>query len=45
VLSAYGITGPGLHLYFPMRSQQQPKLRAFIDFARQVMGGEDAPEE
>jgi DNA-binding transcriptional LysR family regulator len=45
VLSAYGITGPGLHLYFPMRSQQQPKLRAFIDFARQVMGAEDAPEE
>lgn len=37
VLSAYGISGPGLHLYFPMRSQQQPKLRAFIDFARQVL--------
>lgn len=37
VLSAYSISGPGLHLYFPMRSQQQPKLRAFIDFAKQVL--------
>lgn len=37
VLSAYCISGPGLHLYFPMRSQQQPKLRAFIDFAKQVL--------
>ena len=37
VLSAYCVSGPGLHLYFPMRSQQQPKLRAFIDFAKQVL--------
>ena len=37
VLSAYSINGPGLYLYFPMRSQQQPKLRAFIDFARLVL--------
>jgi DNA-binding transcriptional LysR family regulator len=37
VLSAYCISGPGLYLYFPMRSQQQPKLRVFIDFAKQVL--------
>ena len=37
VLSAYGVSGPGLHLYFPRRSQQQPKLRAFIDFATQAL--------
>jgi DNA-binding transcriptional LysR family regulator len=37
VLSPYGIDGQGLQLYFPMRSQQQPKLRAFIDFARRVL--------
>jgi DNA-binding transcriptional LysR family regulator len=28
---------PGLFLYFPRRNQTQPKLRAFIDIARQVM--------
>jgi DNA-binding transcriptional LysR family regulator len=28
---------PGLFLYFPRRNQTQPKLRAFIDVARQVM--------
>lgn len=37
VLSAYCISGPGLYLYFPMRSQKQPKLRAFIDYAKQVL--------
>lgn len=37
VLSAYCISGPGLHLYFPTRSQHQPKLRAFIDSAKQVL--------
>jgi DNA-binding transcriptional LysR family regulator len=37
VLSAYCISGPGLHLYFPVRSQQQPKLRAFIECAKQVL--------
>jgi DNA-binding transcriptional LysR family regulator len=42
VLSAYCISGPGLHLYFPMRSQQQPKLRAFIDCAKQVLRRRDA---
>jgi len=43
VLSAYGVNGPGLHLYFTMRSQQQPKLRAFIDFARQVLKARASP--
>ena len=41
VLSAYCISGPGLHLYFPRRSQQQPKLRAFIDFAKQALRARD----
>lgn len=33
---------PGLHLYFPARTQTQPKLRAFIDMAKRkgVLGGE-----
>lgn len=42
VLVPYCISAPGLHLYFPMRSQQQPKLRAFIDCARQVLRTRDA---
>ena len=37
VLTAYCISGPGLHLYFPRGSQQQPKLRTFIDCAKQVL--------
>ena len=41
VLAAYCISGPGLHLYFPRRSQQQPKLRAFIDFAKQALRARD----
>lgn len=32
VLRPYLPTTQGLHLYFPSRSQAQPKLRAFIDF-------------
>ena len=42
VLSAYCISGPGLHLYFPRRSQQQPKLRAFIDCAKQLLRARNA---
>lgn len=42
VLSTYCISGPGLHLYFPMRSQHQPKLRAFIECAKQVLRARDA---
>ena len=37
VLDPYTITSEGLFLYFPRRSQDQPKLRAFIDFARQEL--------
>jgi DNA-binding transcriptional LysR family regulator len=33
VLDDYLPTSPGLFLYFPARSQAQPKLRAFIDMA------------
>jgi DNA-binding transcriptional LysR family regulator len=33
VLDAYSIRTDGLFLYFPEKSQRQPKLRAFIDFA------------
>jgi len=32
----------GLFLYFPARSQAQPKLRAFIDFAKEGLGKDAA---
>ncbi len=34
VLDAWSPKTPGLFLYFPAKSQQQPKLRAFIDFVK-----------
>jgi DNA-binding transcriptional LysR family regulator len=37
VLRPYLRVTPGLFLYFPRRNQTQPKLRAFIDVARQVL--------
>jgi DNA-binding transcriptional LysR family regulator len=37
LLEAFLPTTPGLFLYFPQRAQTQPKLRAFIDIARQVL--------
>ncbi|WP_105385486.1 LysR family transcriptional regulator [Neorhizobium alkalisoli] len=37
VLQGFLPTTPGLFLYFPRRAQAQPKLRAFIDLARQVL--------
>jgi DNA-binding transcriptional LysR family regulator len=37
VLEQFLPTTPGLFLYFPQRAQAQPKLRAFIDLARQVL--------
>ncbi len=37
VLTPYLPTKPGLFLYFPTRSQTQPKLRAFIDVTTQIM--------
>ncbi len=33
VLDRYSPMSQGLYLYFPSKSQRQPKLRAFIDFA------------
>jgi DNA-binding transcriptional LysR family regulator len=36
-LEAFSITEPGLMLYFPSRARALPKLRAFIDFARDKM--------
>jgi DNA-binding transcriptional LysR family regulator len=40
VLQPYCLSNRGLHLYFPVRSQNQPKLRAFIDFAKRALQGE-----
>jgi DNA-binding transcriptional LysR family regulator len=38
VLEEYCPRVPGLFLYFPRGAEKQPKLRAFIDTARQVLG-------
>ena len=38
VLAPHLPTKPGLFLYFPARSQTQPKLRAFIDVAKSYWG-------
>lgn len=37
VLTRYMPSTSGLFLYFPARSRAQPKLRAFIDFAKQKL--------
>ncbi|PSJ52596.1 LysR family transcriptional regulator [Kumtagia ephedrae] len=37
VLERFSPTSPGLFLYFPSRAQTQPKLRAFIDVALEVL--------
>jgi DNA-binding transcriptional LysR family regulator len=39
VLASHLPTSAGLFLYFPAKSQNQPKLRAFIDVVTQVMRG------
>ncbi|WP_038493071.1 LysR family transcriptional regulator [Janthinobacterium agaricidamnosum] len=36
VLESYIPATPGLYLYFPVRTQHQPKLRALIDLAAQL---------
>jgi DNA-binding transcriptional LysR family regulator len=36
VLESYVTKGPGFYLYFPARTQSQPKLRALIDSLAQV---------
>jgi DNA-binding transcriptional LysR family regulator len=38
VLEDFAVTSAGFYLYFVNRAQTQPKLRAFIDIARQVVG-------
>jgi DNA-binding transcriptional LysR family regulator len=38
VLTQHMPKASGLFLYFPVKSQAQPKLRAFIDFARERLG-------
>lgn len=43
VLEGWVPDTPGLSLYFPMRSQSQPKLRALIDVLREVAAGVDLP--
>lgn len=37
VLEAFTPVTRGLYLYFPARSQRQPKLRAFLDFAKEAL--------
>jgi DNA-binding transcriptional LysR family regulator len=37
VLTRFLPSSAGLHLYFPRHAQRQPKLRAFIDVAKQVL--------
>jgi DNA-binding transcriptional LysR family regulator len=37
VLQAFAPRTAGLQLYFPQRTQSQPKLRAFIETARRVL--------
>jgi DNA-binding transcriptional LysR family regulator len=40
VLQPFCRSNRGLYLYFPARSQSQPKLRAFIDFATKTVRAE-----
>jgi DNA-binding transcriptional LysR family regulator len=37
VFKEYCPTNTGIFLYFPAKSQHQPKLRAFIDFAKRTL--------
>jgi DNA-binding transcriptional LysR family regulator len=43
VLPQAAIEEPGLFLYFPRRASEAPKLRAFIQVAREVLRPEAAP--
>ncbi len=40
LLEKYAVTAPGFFLYFPKRSGDQAKVRAFIDVAKMVLGKE-----
>jgi DNA-binding transcriptional LysR family regulator len=42
VLPEAAIDEPGLFLYFPRRAAEAPKLRAFIEVAREVLRPEGA---
>jgi DNA-binding transcriptional LysR family regulator len=41
-LERFAIRTPGFHIYFPARSQVSPKLRAFLDFAKEVLDARSA---
>ena len=43
VLPRSAFEEPGLFLYFPRRAAQAPKLRAFIELARELLNGRSAP--
>src|SRR2546423_262023 len=43
ILPQAAIDEPGLFLYFPRRAAEAPKLRAFIQAARQVLRSQAAP--
>jgi DNA-binding transcriptional LysR family regulator len=43
LLPQAAIDEPGLFLYFPRRAAEAPKLRAFIQVARDVLRSESAP--
>jgi DNA-binding transcriptional LysR family regulator len=43
VLPQAAIEEPGLFLYFPRRAAEAPKLRAFIEVAREVLRPAAAP--
>jgi len=43
VLPRSAFEEPGLFLYFPRRASQAPKLRAFIDVARDLLNASTAP--
>ncbi|MFL6695922.1 MAG: LysR family transcriptional regulator [Vitreoscilla sp.] len=43
VLPRNAFEEPGLFLYFPRRASQAPKLRAFIEVARELLNGRPAP--
>jgi DNA-binding transcriptional LysR family regulator len=38
VLPRSAFEEPGLFLYFPRRAAQAPKLRAFVDLAKEMLG-------
>lgn len=45
VLDEFSVGTPGFYLYFPARAQVLPKLRAFIEFARERLGTSSSATE